>query len=315
MFSDRPLSSPAVSYVAQSLSGTAIRPVVVLVLLTFSALACNLSLNPDVAASGKSRPALVFLAPDNSSTVAEGATIQLAVSVRDPGGAGVARVDFKLDSDLLIGSQNAPNAAGQPEFTAFQVWVAPAATQSHLITASAFRADNSPIGEANLTINIASLTVAPQSPATPLVSGPASTAAATALVTAPVTIVPTITPSNTPAQVVPSPAATTSANVPQVKVTNAFLNIRSGPGTNYQFIGALKQGDLVTIIGRNADRSWWVIQGDQVRGWIINNPSFIQVTGDTSNIPLAAAPPSPIPTQPQPTPLPPLVPTSTPRTG
>ncbi len=276
-------------------------------LLLGALLACNLSFNPDAAVPTPVRPALLFLAPENNSVIAEGAVIQLAVNARDLSGKGVARVDFNVDG-VSIGSQAAPNADGQAEFTAFQVWAAPSPAQGHLITASAFRADNSMVGDAVLTVSVVTLQTTanlPPTVSTPLVASPTVQAPAVSPIPA------TITPTNTP-QITAAPAATTSANTPQVKVTNAFLNIRSGPGTNYQFIGSLKQGDVVTIIGRNADRSWWVVQSDQTRGWIINNPSFIVVIGNTATIPLAAAPPSPIPTLVPPTPLPPLVSTSTP---
>lgn len=65
-------------------------------------------------------------------------------------------------------------------------------------------------------------------------------------------------------------------------------------------IGRLEKGETVTIIARNEDRTWWVIEKDNLRGWVINNSAWIQVTGDTINVPLGITLPTatPAPTQP-----------------
>ena len=39
-------------------------------------------------------------------------------------------------------------------------------------------------------------------------------------------------------------------------VTSDTLNVRSGPGTNYAIVGALKKGDGVDIVGRSKDGKW-----------------------------------------------------------
>jgi uncharacterized protein YgiM (DUF1202 family) len=108
-----------------------------------------------------------------------------------------------------------------------------------------------------------------------------------------------------------SPSPTPTFNGPQASILSATLNVRGGPGTTYALVGVLKVGDTVAIVGRNADRSWWVIQSGPLRGWIINSSNYITVSGDTSTVPLVAAPPSPVPAAVSPTALPPLVPTST----
>jgi hypothetical protein len=55
----------------------------------------------------------------------------------------------------------------------------------------------------------------------------------------------------------------------------------------------MQNGDTAIIVGRNADRSWWVVVHDQIRGWSISDPAYSQVVGDTSNVPLVATPPKP----------------------
>ncbi len=167
------------------------------------------------------------------------------------------------------------------------------------------------VGDALLTLAVIALPTSTSGAATALVPSNANTPATLISVLTKgvptATKTPTLTSTSAPVPITVPPGA------PQAKVSGAFINIRSGPGANYQYIGALKNGDVVTIIGRNADRTWWVVQGAQLRGWVINTPSLIQVSGDTTNVPLAAAPPSPIATVGSATALPALVPTSTPR--
>jgi hypothetical protein len=55
----------------------------------------------------------------------------------------------------------------------------------------------------------------------------------------------------------PTPAAPERpANAADAVVATDTLNVRSGPGTNYPVVGALKRGDGVRIIGRSADSRW-----------------------------------------------------------
>jgi hypothetical protein len=37
------------------------------------------------------------------------------------------------------------------------------------------------------------------------------------------------------------------------------VNLRSGPGTHYNYIGRLARGDSLSIVGRNNDSSWWLV--------------------------------------------------------
>lgn len=245
-------------------------------LLFFGTLACNLSFTVPAEVSGP--PPLIFIAPENNSQIAEGATIQIAVRVQDLSGPGVARVDFAVD-DQALGSLLTANGQGQKTFTALQIWTATGA-RGHLITATAYRADNTQISSANITVNVIPLTV--QQPTTG--------------------VIPTVQPS---ASTVTSPPSATSAgptspppppSQAQAKITTVFLNVRSGPGATYNSLGVVKAGDIVTILGRNEDRTWWAIQSQTgLRGWILNNPAYIDISGNTANVPLAASRPSPTP--------------------
>jgi hypothetical protein len=266
-------------------------------LLCLPALACNLSFTIPDEVTPTPRPPLVFIAPENGNQLADGAPIQLAARAEDALGVGVVRIDFAVDG-VALGSQEV--ATPQRVLTALQVWQA-SGLRDHLLTASAFRPNNELLGTVNITVRV----VTPPTPGAALPATPA----ATLPVPSPVRVVPTVptvatavpttaipTASRPPATL-PQPTAAIG-NQPQAKIITPFLNMRSGPGANYPTIGQVKAGDIVIILGRNEDRKWWAVQAQarpDLRGWILNNPAYIEVSGDVSSVPLAAAKPSPTP--------------------
>jgi uncharacterized protein YraI len=90
---------------------------------------------------------------------------------------------------------------------------------------------------------------------------------------------------------------TVAPNLPYATVTApAGLNIRSGPGEEYEAIGTLAFGDDTAIVGRSADSAWWVVPvlgAANNQGWI--SADFVR-TFNTENVPVipppASAPPS-----------------------
>ena len=87
--------------------------------------------------------------------------------------------------------------------------------------------------------------------------------------------------------VVPTPAP----QVPSV-TADANVNIRSGPGTEFDVIGSLKQGQSAEALGRSPDQQWWVIKvaaANNGQGWVAAN--FVTTT-NTGNLPVIQ-PPSP----------------------
>jgi hypothetical protein len=280
-----------------------IRAVIGLAMLVTASLACNAQLasSPTAVAQG---PLVVFIAPENNSIIAEGAEITLAVNAVDTG-AGVSKIDFLVD-DNPIGTQTIPAGTGQTSFTARQVWKA-TGIQGHFVVAVASRSDGTAIGNAQITVQVVAATA------------PTATLAATLPVSVTLAASDTLAPSATlavaaipaPSATPPGPAPSATPNQPILKVTNPNLNIRAGPGVNYPLIGSMKSGDTAIIVGRNADRSWWVVVHDQIRGWAISLPAYSQVIGDTSNVPLVASPPTPVSSVASPTAVPVLAVTST----
>lgn len=110
-------------------------------------------------------------------------------------------------------------------------------------------------------------------------------------------------PAEQPAQSAPEPAPTdTPVPVAEV-VINSNMNVRGGPGTNYNVVGAATQGQRYRVTGRNNDSSWWEIDFNGRAGWVFGQlvtPQNTQAVALAANIP--APPPPPPPTA---TPVPP----------
>jgi uncharacterized protein YraI len=76
-------------------------------------------------------------------------------------------------------------------------------------------------------------------------------------------------------------------------LTNAGLNVRTGPGTVYDRITTLQAGAVVPIIGRTGANDWWQIRYGTIVGWV--NAPFTSVYGICNAVPVIVAPPTPTP--------------------
>jgi hypothetical protein len=77
-------------------------------------------------------------------------------------------------------------------------------------------------------------------------------------------------------------------------VAPGAVNIRSGPGINYNVIGTLNADTTVPITGRNSDASWWQIGiTNGTNGWVSGS---VVNASNTDGVPPVEAPPPPKPT-------------------
>jgi hypothetical protein len=147
-------------------------------------------------------------------------------------------------------------------------------------------------------------TFTPAPPPTPVAMAPTSTPAPpqplpspTALIVTPDTATPMpVAPTEAPTTAAPT-AETPAPSGPSITV-DTNLNVRTGPGTNYDRVGVLQEGTTVDIIGRNASSSWWQIpfaDGPGGKGWIADGYG---TTSNTEGVPVVAAPPAPTPAAP-----------------
>ena len=105
----------------------------------------------------------------------------------------------------------------------------------------------------------------------------------------PVTPIPTATATrvlesseaNAPAEAAP---ASSQPAVQAQLVAPGPVNIRSGPGTDYEIIGTLNANTAMPIVGRNSDASWWQIKiAEGTTGWVA---ASVVSASNTVNVPL-----------------------------
>jgi hypothetical protein len=89
-------------------------------------------------------------------------------------------------------------------------------------------------------------------------------------------------------------------------VISQDMNVRGGPGTNYNIVCAATQGQRYPVTGKNNDGSWWQINYNGQTGWV-----FAQLVTAQNTEAVAVAVNIPAP-PPQPTAPPPPPPTAVP---
>ncbi len=99
----------------------------------------------------------------------------------------------------------------------------------------------------------------------------------------------------------PTPAPTATPEGVVLTVISQVLNVRTGPGTNYDVIGQLRNGEQMRILGANIDFTWAVIQFRGQQAWVSTASNLVEIFGDIRSLPLVQAPPTPTPAPPTPT--------------
>lgn len=92
---------------------------------------------------------------------------------------------------------------------------------------------------------------------------------------------------SSPVSVLPTPTAEAALSAS----ASANLNLRGGPGTNYPVVGSLPSGSSVTVVGRNEDSSWLVIETDRSTAWLTSDADLVELEGGTlESLPVVQAP-------------------------
>ena len=101
---------------------------------------------------------------------------------------------------------------------------------------------------------------------------------------------PTLVATATPGEDLPTSTRTPQPAVGYVNVD--LMNVRSGPGAEYQVITQIAKGTLVVIIGTNLDRTWWEARlPDGTVGWVFGE--YIDESGCVECVPVSRIPPTP----------------------
>jgi len=72
---------------------------------------------------------------------------------------------------------------------------------------------------------------------------------------------------------------------------NAGLNFRTGPSTDYDKILTLSYGEVLPIIGRIGDNSWWQLLRFGTSGWV--SAAYVTTYGNCTGVPITLVPPTP----------------------
>ncbi|MBN1963080.1 MAG: SH3 domain-containing protein [Anaerolineae bacterium] len=112
------------------------------------------------------------------------------------------------------------------------------------------------------------------------------------------------TPSNTPQ---PGVAASPTPDTCQV-TSSVNVNVRTGPGVEYDAIGALFAGSFRQVIGRNSTATWYVIDYNGRQAWVAGSATTL--SGPCQGLTVFQAPPTPTPGPPTATATPTITPTS-----
>jgi uncharacterized protein YraI len=137
---------------------------------------------------------------------------------------------------------------------------------------------------------------APTETPTPKVAAAAPPLSATAAISVATVITPTAT---TPIIATEAQTPSAASREPRLTIIADAVNIRGGPGTNFDLMGSATEGQSFTILAKNAAGDWWQICciGDQP-GWIfgelaaVENADAVAVAADLPT-PAAVAPAAP----------------------
>ncbi len=92
-----------------------------------------------------------------------------------------------------------------------------------------------------------------------------------------------------------TPGPTSTPSVPEVTVSTD-TNCRTGPGRQYDNVGALLVTQKATVVGKNSSTGYWIINNPGKTGTCWLYPEFATVSGNTANLQEYSIPPTPTPT-------------------
>ncbi len=85
----------------------------------------------------------------------------------------------------------------------------------------------------------------------------------------------------------PTDAAAQTNTSPQAEVLVAALNVRAGPGVNYNILGVAYAGDTFEVVGTNAAKTWLqIVRPDGAQAWISGWHEYTQVQGSLDQTPV-----------------------------
>ncbi len=72
--------------------------------------------------------------------------------------------------------------------------------------------------------------------------------------------------------------------VPHIVINTGFLNVRSGPGSQFGILATFPGGSELPVIGIAKDRVWYLVEGTFGQGWV--NSEFTVFRGSIKSVPI-----------------------------
>jgi len=83
-----------------------------------------------------------------------------------------------------------------------------------------------------------------------------------------------------------------TSTAPVKAQTLANLNLRQGPGTNYTIVGNVPANTDLTVVGRNADSSWLLVENGSGTAWMSGQSDLVSIDSTVvAGLPVVDAPP------------------------
>jgi SH3 domain-containing protein len=77
-------------------------------------------------------------------------------------------------------------------------------------------------------------------------------------------------------------------------IVDVMMNVRNGPGTEFDVIGQIESQKKYLVIGKHVD--WWFVNlGNNQSGWVYAPGNVTRFFGNADNVPDIASPPTPTP--------------------
>lgn len=298
-----------------------------IVLLALLLVGCTLTLPAERAAVLQApttidgAPVVTIASPLPNAVYQAGVTVFVQALIANAG-ADIARVEIAVDA-RVIETLTRPNPDGMNAFSAGAAWAA--AAGEHVITVTAFRADDSASAPAQVAITVVTgsggATILPSSTST---SAPSPTTAPTDLPTdvparTPTRAAPTAPPIPTvaPRAILPTagtvspdallsltlaltPAGGVTSSTPTMTVTgvsvdvtfNQGANIRRGPASSFEPpIRTMPSGITVPAVAVDPTGLWYKVLLEDGEGWVFMD--LVNVMGDPALLPIDPGPPTP----------------------
>ncbi len=96
----------------------------------------------------------------------------------------------------------------------------------------------------------------------------------------PIVAAPTPEPTAEPAPESEQPPAAV------IEIPTGGVNIRKGPGLNFELVGRLDEGDSLPVVGQNQDGTWWQVEfedGENGLAWVA--AAVVNFTGNPADVP------------------------------